>query len=168
MSSLLTREAAADSRTQAGALVGVGIVLWALATLLFRLVGQVLLPADDPGRVALVFVVTVPLMAMVAFAVYSLLDVDPERRLAAATLLVVPGMVLDALVVTTFGAVMPNMAPSLGSTFGGLLLLAYASVLVTGLVPLTYVGEASSRDGPSERPSDTPTDAPENDTAGED
>jgi hypothetical protein len=76
--------------------------------------------------------------------------------------------VLDALVVTTFGAVMPNMAPSLGSTFGGLLLLAYASVLVTGLVPLTYVGEASSRDGPSERPSDTPTDAPENDTAGED
>jgi membrane-associated PAP2 superfamily phosphatase len=167
MSALLTREAAVDSRTQAGALVGVGLALWALATLLFRLVGQALLPAGDPGRVALVFVVTVPLMAMVAFAVYSLLGVDPERRLTAATLLVVPGMVLDALVVTTFGAVLPNMAPSLGSTFGGLLLLAYASVLVTGLVPLTYVGEPPSRDGSSDRTPDATPDPSENDTAGE-
>jgi len=140
MSSPLSREAAVDSRTQAAALVGTGVGLWLLATLAFRLVGQFLLPPDDSGRVAIVFVTTVPVMAMLAFAVYSLLDVPPDRRLTAAALLVLPGMVLDAIVVTTFEWVFANMSPATGSTFGGLLLLAYASVLLTGIVPLTYVG----------------------------
>ena len=153
MSSLLTREALIDSRTQAGALVGVGIAVWLAAILAVRLVGHVLLPPDDPGRTALVFIATVPLMAMVAFAVYSLLDVPPERRLTAATLLVLPGMVLDAVAVTVFETVFPNMSPAAGSTFGGLLLLAYASVLLTGVVPLTYVREGST--DPAAPPSGT-------------
>jgi hypothetical protein len=88
---------------------------------------------------------------MLAFAVYSLLDVPPDRRLTAAALLVLPGMVLDAVVVTTFETVFTNMAPSVGSTFGGLLLLAYASVLLTGVVPLTYVG---GTDEAGERPAE--------------
>jgi hypothetical protein len=164
MSSLLTREALIDSRTQAGALVGVGIAVWLAAILAVRLVGHVLLPPDDPGRTALVFIATVPLMAMVAFAVYSLLDVPPERRLTAATLLVLPGMVLDAVVVTVFESVFPNMSPTVGSTFGGLLLLAYASVLLTGVVPLTYVQEESV--GPAGPSSETGAER-ESDVAGE-
>jgi branched-subunit amino acid transport protein AzlD len=148
MSSLLTREALVDSRTQAGALVGIGVAVWVLGTVVLRLVGHLLLPPAEPGRVTLVFAATVPVMAMLAFAVYSLLDVDPERRLTAATLLVLPGMVFDAAVVTAFTTVFPNMATGTGSTFGGLMLLAYASILVTGVVPLTYVGEESSPRSP--------------------
>jgi hypothetical protein len=139
MSSPLSREAVVSSRTQATTLVIVGVGLWLLAILTFRLVGQVLLPPDNDGRIALVFVATVPLMAMLAFAVYSLLDVPPDRRLTAATLIVLPGMVLDAVLVTTFETVFTNMAPAVGSAFGGLLLLAYAAVLLTGIVPLRYV-----------------------------
>ncbi|WP_318568200.1 DUF5367 family protein [Salinigranum marinum] len=156
MAPLLTREAVIGSRTQAASLVGVGIGVWLLATVGLRVAGQFLLPPDDPGRVAFVFVATVPLMAMVAFAVYSLLDVAPERRLTAATLLVLPGMVLDAVVVSAFGTVFPDMATATGSTLGGLLLLAYASVLLTGIVPLSYVSEESgeSADRPSERTTD--------------
>ncbi|WP_380675412.1 DUF5367 family protein [Salinigranum sp. GCM10025319] len=53
-------------------------------------------------------------------------------------------MVLDAVAVTAFETVFPNMSPSAGSMFGGLLLLAYASVLLTGVVPLTYVQERTA------------------------
>jgi hypothetical protein len=168
MSSPLSREAIVDSRTQAAALVGTGVGLWLLAAIVFRLVGQVLLPPDDSGRVAIVFVATVPVMAMLAFAVYSLLDVPPERRLTAATLLVLPGMVLDAVAVTTFESFFANMAPSVGSTFGGLLLLAYAAVLLTGVVPLTYV---EGPDDPTEQPGEQGTDGAgehgRNETVGE-
>jgi hypothetical protein len=168
MSSPLSLEARVDSRTQAAALVATGIGLWLLATVAFRLVGQVVLPPDNDGRVALVFAATVPAMAMLAFAVYSLLDVPPERRLTAATLLALPGMILDAIVVTTFEAVFANMAPSVGSTFGGLLLLAYASVLLTGVVPLTYVGGADDpSDQSADRVGDGQGDRAGNDTPGE-
>jgi hypothetical protein len=139
MSSLLTREALVRSRAQAASLLGVGVAVWVVATVAFRFVGHLVLPPDDPGRVALVFVATILGSAMIAFAVYSLLDVPPERRLTAATLLVLPGMALDAVVVTTFEVVYPGMAASTGSALGGLLLFAYAAVLVTGVVPLTYV-----------------------------
>lgn len=138
MSSLLTREAIVRSRVQAASLLGVGIAVWTVATVSFRFVGRVILPPDDPGRVVLVFVATVLGSAMVAFAVYSLLGVPPERRLTAATLLVLPGMALDAVVVTTFETVYPGMTASTGSALGGLLLFAYAAVLLTGVVPLTY------------------------------
>ncbi|AUV83326.1 hypothetical protein C2R22_18135 [Salinigranum rubrum] len=168
MSSPLSREAVVDSRTQAAALVGTGIGLWFLATLAFLFVGQVLLPPDDGGRVALVFVATVPVMAMLAFAVYSLFDVPPDRRLTAATLLVLPGMVLDAVAVTAFETVFTNMAPSVGSTFGGLLLLAYASVLLTGVVPLTYVGGTDETGrGTAEPVNDGTGERSGNDTMGE-
>jgi hypothetical protein len=69
--------------------------------------------------------------------------------------------------VPAFATVFPDMAPSAAPAFGGLLLLAYASVLVTGVVPLTYV-----RDGPDTEPtgpqSTTPADrAPNGDPAGD-
>jgi membrane-associated PAP2 superfamily phosphatase len=154
MSSPLSREAVVDSRTQGAALVGTGILVWLVATLLFRLVGQFLLPPDDAWRLAFVYLATVPLMAMFAFAVYSLLGVPPDRRLTAATLLVLPGMVLDAVTVTAFETLFPNMAPASGPRFGGLLLLANAAVLLTGVVPLRYVG----RDGPADGTPDETTD----------
>jgi hypothetical protein len=137
-----------ESRLQATMLVVIGFGLWLVATLLFRSVGQFLLPPDDVWRLAFVYLATVPLMAMFAFAVYSLLGVPPDRRLTAAALLVLPGMVLDAFTVTTFEAVFPNMAPSSGPRFGGLLLLAYAAVLLTGVVPLTYAD--ADADGPDD------------------
>jgi hypothetical protein len=159
MSLVLTREAVAASRSQASALVGVGLLLWLVVTVAFRLVGHVLLPPGYPGRIAIVFVVTVPAMAMLSFAVYSLLDVPPGRRLTAATLLVFPGLVLDSVVLTTFEMVFPAMAPSVRSTFGGLVLLAYAAVLLTGLIPLQYIDEAATDDAGTDagRAVDRPT-----------
>jgi hypothetical protein len=62
-------------------------------------------------------------------------------------------MVLDALTVTTFETVFPNMPPSSGPRFGGLLLLAYATVLLTGVVPLTYA-DGDGPDDTSAAPSD--------------
>jgi hypothetical protein len=173
MVSLLTREAFVRSRVQALSLlgVGVGVAVWLVATVVFRFVGHLILSPDDPGRLALVFVVTVLTSAMIAFAVYPLLDVPPERRLTAATLLVLPGMALDAVVVTAFETVYPDMAVSTGSALGGLLLFAYAAVLVTGVVPLTYAPD----DDPAEQVRvwpdnalEQPGEPPDGDTVGED
>lgn len=148
MPSLLTREAVVASRTQAAALVGVGLGLWVVGTLTVRFAGQALFPSDDPGRVAFVFAATVPLLSMVAFAVYSLLDVPPERRLTAAALLVLPGMLLDAGALAAFERLFPDVVPS-APAVGGVLLLAYAVVLLTGIVPLRYVQEESTAPGDS-------------------
>lgn len=135
MSSLLTEYGRLASRRQVEALVGVGIGVWVVATLLFRIAGQFLLPVGEPLFVAGVFVATVPLMWMLAFTVYSVLDIDLDRRVVAAILLATPGMVLDALLVPFFPGVFPNMDPAAAPAFAGLLFLAYATVLVTGFVP---------------------------------
>jgi hypothetical protein len=44
-------------------------------------------------------------------------------------------MLLDTLVVAWFETVFPNMLPGAAKYFGGMLLLAYASVLLSGFVP---------------------------------
>jgi hypothetical protein len=112
-----------------------GFVVWLAATVAFRLAGQYVLDPAAPVVVGGLFVAVVPAMIGLALALYRWQGVTGATRLQAAVALVLPGMVLDSLAVAWFGTVFPNMVPGAAKYFGGMLLLAYASVLLSGFVP---------------------------------
>jgi hypothetical protein len=112
-----------------------GFVVWLAATVAFRLAGQYVLDPAAPVVVGGLFVAVVPAMIGLALALYRWQGVTGATRLQAAVALVLPGMVLDSLAVAWFGTVFPNMVPGAAKYFGGMLLLAYASVLLSRFVP---------------------------------
>ncbi|WP_410764537.1 DUF5367 family protein [Haloferax sp. DFSO60] len=115
-------------------LIGVGLAVALIAGLIFRIVGQLVLDPAQPLVVAGVFVVTIPAMWLLAVAIFRWRGHTGGARREAAAILVVPGMIIDALSTALFSVVYPNMEPTAGTLFGGLLLLAYATVLVAGFV----------------------------------
>lgn len=112
-----------------------GFIVWLAATVAFRLAGQYLLNPSAPVLVGGLFVAVVPAMVGLALAFYRWRGVTGATRLQAAIALVLPGMLLDSLAVAWFGVVFPNMVPGAAKYFGGMLLLAYASVLLSGFIP---------------------------------
>lgn len=111
-----------------------GFAVWFVATAVFRLVGQFLLDPAAPLVVTLLYVAVVPAMVGLALFFYRWRGVTGTERLQAAVALVLPGMLLDTVVVAFFETAFPNMLPASGTYFGGMLLLAYASVLLSGFV----------------------------------
>lgn len=116
------------------ALFGFGVAVWLIATVAFRVGGRILLDPDAPLIVFGVFVIAVPATVVVTFAAFLWREIRPAARPAAAILLVVPGMLLDVVLVSFFGAFFPNVERVSVRYFAGLVLLAYATVLLVGLV----------------------------------
>ncbi|KAB1190642.1 hypothetical protein GJR96_16785 [Haloferax sp. MBLA0076] len=111
-----------------------GFLAWLGATVAFRLAGHYLLDPASPLIVGALYVAVVPAMSGLALALYRWNGVTGAKRLEAAVALVLPGMFLDTVAIAFFGSVFPNMVPGAAKHFGGMLLLAYATVLVTGFV----------------------------------
>lgn len=112
----------------------VGFVAWFAATVGLRLGGQYVFDPGAPLVVAAVYVGTVPGMTALALVLFRWQGVRGAARTQAAVALVLPGMLLDVFAVAWFGTVFPNMAPGAANYFGGQILLAYGSVLLTGLL----------------------------------
>lgn len=111
-----------------------GFAVWFGATVAFRLIGQYLLAPSAPVVVGGLFVAVVPAMIGLALGLFQWRGVTGATRLQAAIALALPGMLLDSLAVVWFETVYPNMAPGAAKYFGGMLLLAYASVLLSGFI----------------------------------
>jgi len=112
---------------------GLGIVLWLIGTLAFRFAGQYFFTSDEIGRVIL-FAATVPVTGVLTLAILRWLREAPGDEGEAAIALAFPGMALDAVAAYNFDRVFPNLDPTLDSTFGALMLTAYATVIFTGLM----------------------------------
>lgn len=119
-------------RTDAGVFVGIGFVVWALATVVVRLLGPALLRPETPLVTAAVYLLMLPSMALLVVAAVRYREVTGNVRVLAATLLVLPGMALDSLVLPGFTTVFPGIDASMAGSFGGVLLVAYATALATG------------------------------------
>ena len=74
-------------------------------------------------------------MVLIARLLFSWRKLARVQRFEAATLLVIPGMALDAIVAQAFAGFFPNMPPDAAGSFGAWLLLAYASVLLAAFLP---------------------------------
>ena len=112
-----------------------GLVLWLVATVIFRLFGEAMLSGGVVAMVTL-SVLVVPGVAALAYPVYAFRGLDGRGRLLAAVCAVLPGMVLDVIALSFFGAVYSNLSADVAPRFGALLLWAYALILFEGFFPV--------------------------------
>lgn len=122
------------STSETRVLLGVGLAIALLAGLVFRIVGHLVLDPANPLAVGVIFALTIPLMWGLAVGVFRWRSIEGVERREGAVLLVVPGMLVDAFSTALFSVVYPNMSLAAAGLFGGLLLLAYATVLIAGLL----------------------------------
>ena len=114
---------------------GIGFAIWLLATIVFRAFGHIFFWADEPLMLLALWIVTIAAMVALPVLLFRWRKLTRPRRFEAAVLLVISGMVLDALAIEVFDRVFPNMPPAAASSFGAWLLVAYASVLLAAFLP---------------------------------
>ena len=114
---------------------GIGFGVWLVATVAFRLAGQVFFLDEQPLVLAALWLLGIVAMLALARFLFGWQRLARAQRFEAAVLLVLPGMTLDALVTEGFAGLFPNMPASAASSFGAWLLACYASVLFAALLP---------------------------------
>ncbi len=115
--------------------LGIGFLVWLLATLAFRAAGQLFFLYEDGLILALLWLLTIGAMLLLALCLFRWQGLARSQRFEAAVLLVISGMALDGLVAQGFAAVFPNMTADAAGSFGAWLLIAYASVLLAAFLP---------------------------------
>lgn len=118
-----------------GWLVAWGLLVWFAVALTIRVAGHVLLDPSNGLLVAGFFAAVLPLMVLVTFPVYWRLGLPSEHRPAAAAVMSIPGLLLDAVLVLNAAWLLPAMSIEAVVNFGAILLFGYAIVLLTGFVP---------------------------------
>ncbi len=108
-----------------------GFAIWLAATIALRLGGQLVLRPGDGIRTLVLFAVSFPLMAALAYVVCR--SLPGEQRLSAAVSLLLPTMLLDPFSSAFFPVVFPNMAPEIAGVFGGWMLCCCAGGLFGAL-----------------------------------
>lgn len=122
--------------------MGLGFLLWLVATAAFRFAGEYFFVPG--GALLVLFVAAVPLMLLLGWALIRLLRVERGDEAEAAVGLALPGMLLDVYAVGEFQQVFPNLDPMLAQSFGALMLLSYATIILTGVL-MTKLRPADER-----------------------
>jgi len=123
----------AGRKTLAVRWMAVGFAFWiALAAAFGAFGGMVLQPG--PGGVTWAFL-TLPIALLVlTYLVLKIMRVPQTDRSEAATTIAVPGFLVGLYEIDRFGALFPNLDPSLGSEFGALMFACFAAVIIAGIV----------------------------------
>lgn len=114
---------------------GFGLLVWFLATVIFRLAGDVFFLYEDNLVMLGLYIVAAVGLIVVSLGVFRYQKLDRSQWFEAAAFMVVPGMILDAGVSHFFADIMVNMDAGADGAFAGWLLWAYAMPLVTAALP---------------------------------
>ncbi len=114
--------------------LAVGFSVWLLATVIFRLAGHVFFLDDDLAILSLLWIVTIVAMFLLAQALFRWRRLTRAQQFEAAALMVISGMILDAIVIEGYSQIFPNMSADSAGSFGAWLLIAYASALLAAFV----------------------------------
>lgn len=109
-----------------------GFILWLCGALIFRVTGQFFLNPADQFLLILIFIATIPLIAVATYPVYESKKICFSERPLAAILIALPGMLLDIFSVLFFRSVFPNLLPAAITYFSVTLLWGYSLILLTG------------------------------------
>jgi len=101
----------------------IGLLLWAVGTVAIRLTGQRTLQMHHISRIVILYIVSFGLMAVVVPRICRRLNLEKERWFEAATLLILPTLILDPFSCVFFPAVFPNIDPAAAGLFGGWMLI---------------------------------------------
>jgi len=111
-----------------------GFLIWLVATIIFRLLGQYFFITEDNLILIILYASVIPSLSFVSIMIFRRFHVLGLDCILGSVLLVLPGMILDTIVIQLFSDLMPNMPASRASTFGSWLMWAYSIVLLTGIV----------------------------------
>ena len=112
--------------------VGFGFAIWAIATVIFRLFGETFFISENSIVMLLIFVVTGISLYLLTTFILNIRRAQSSESLSAVIFLVLPGMLLDSVVVMSFSRFFPNLNEETAAPFTAWLLFAYAAVLITG------------------------------------
>lgn len=107
-----------------------GLVIWLGATVALRFTGQYLLRPENILAVAMLLLLSFPLMALLARRICAEAAIPREQWPAAAIFLVMPTLVLDTFSSAFFPLVYPNMPQEAAGLFGGWMLCCCAGALL--------------------------------------
>lgn len=100
-----------------------GIVIWTVGTAAIRLAGQRFLQPGHAAQTLALYLLSFLLMALVVPRICRRLGVDRDLWPKAATLLILPTLILDPLACVFFTALYPNLDPASAGAFGGWMLM---------------------------------------------
>ncbi len=115
-------------------ILGIGFLIWLLATIAFRAAGQFFFITDSPVILSILYIIVVPVLGLVTVLTCRKFRLKGLENVVAGVLLVLPGMLIDTFVIQFFGDVFPNMPTNRAATFGSWLMWAYTIVLITSLI----------------------------------
>lgn len=106
-----------------------GFLLWLLGTVVLRLAGHLFLPHDSATAWVPLYVVSAVAMTVVSRGVYRWAGVPSGEWLSAASVLIVPTLVLDAFTSLFFARAFPQLDPGVSGAFGGWMLICCAGAV---------------------------------------
>jgi hypothetical protein len=107
-----------------------GILLWVAGTIGVRLSGHGLLRPNHTGRTLLLYSGSFVVMAVLIPRICRRLGLEKESRFRAATLLMLPTLILDPFSSLYFAKIFPNLDPASAGAFGGWMLICCAGVVM--------------------------------------
>jgi len=108
----------------------IGVLLWLVGTVAIRLAGQRLLHSGRPYATLILYLISFLLMALLAPRIFRRVGVQKDSWPAAATLLMLPTLLLDPFSCVFFTTIFSNVEPGAAGVFGGWMLICCAGVVV--------------------------------------
>ena len=99
-----------------------GLLIWIAGTVAIRVTGHHFLFADRPGPTLALYLAGFVLVALAVPWICRRLGLDRAGSFQAATLLMLPTLILDPFSCLFFTTVFPNLDPSAAGVFGGWML----------------------------------------------
>jgi uncharacterized protein DUF5367 len=113
-----------------------GALLWVVGTVAIRLGGRGFLHANRPVTTLILYLASFAMMALLVPRIFRRLGVEENSWPAAATLLMLPTLILDPFSCAFFSTVFPEVEPGAVGVFGGWMLIFCAgAVLGVWLTP---------------------------------
>jgi|ERR1700721_1483038 len=106
-----------------------GALLWIVGTVAIRLGGHGLLHPNRPVATLDLYLASFALMALLVPRIFRRLRVESDSWPAAATLLMLPTLILDPFSCVFFTSLFPNADPGVAGVFGGWILIFCAGAV---------------------------------------
>ena len=107
-----------------------GLALWLVGTVVLRFAGHVFLPAHSAAAWVTLYVLSALAITVVSRRVYQWAGIPAGEWLSAASVLILPTLVLDAFTSLFFVRVFPQLDPGVSGAFAGWMLICCAGAVL--------------------------------------
>jgi NhaP-type Na+/H+ or K+/H+ antiporter len=108
------------------------VAVWAVATLILRIWGQMFFIPESNLSMGASFLFSALFLPPLVYVLFRWQKVQHDQRGEALIYLTIPSMLLDVVTTYFFAQLFPNLPTSAACAFGAWLLWGYAIILITG------------------------------------